>query len=101
MLLYATITAFVISFVCVTLIMLTMHQYKITDAECKRKEAMQWVKAGIEYAHYLCSTGAVTSVPYTTTLPDNSDVEVLIDSPASGDPPGVTYRIQIDATYVS
>lgn len=96
MLLYVIITAMVISFTCATIVMLALNQCKIAEMGKMRIEAYQLVRAGFEYAYSQLSNGAITTVPTTLYLPDNSNVEITIDNDASGIS---NYRIDVRMEY--
>lgn len=84
MLLYAIVVAVVISFTCSTLTLLVLNQYKSTDSECKRKESIQILRAGMEYAYDMLRNGS--TVP--PSLPGHPDVMISV----TPDPDGISSR---------
>lgn len=106
-LLFAIVTALVLSFIGVSLTVLTSNQYRIIDNEVKRKEAYYWLIAGMEYANYMIRTGQVNFNPVqnqtwreeaTLTLPDGVNrIDILIKKP---DPDGLSaYKIEVLTGY--
>lgn len=69
-LLFAIITAFVLTLVASTLVVLTTNQYKIIDSEVDRIRAFYRAQAGMEYAIYQAYTNGIASIisPATVTI---------------------------------
>lgn len=63
-LLYAIITAMIISFVSIALVSVAFMRAKIMIQEAKRIETLNLLKAGYMYANHLISTNRVSYVPY-------------------------------------
>lgn len=97
-LLFAIITAFVISFVGASLTILSTNQYRMIENEIKRKEAMYWIRAGIEYANYMIRTEQWPSFPVQNIpLPDNDKIKITVDKYVPGSLSD--YNIKVTTTY--
>lgn len=62
-LLFAIITAFVLSLVGATLVLLTTNQYRVINSEINRTIAFYQAQAGMEYAIYKLYSGATGWIP--------------------------------------
>lgn len=97
-LLFAVVTAFVIAFIGGSMVLLTSNQYRMIDLEIKRKEAYNWLRAGMEYANYQLRNGLVMfdgNGKATLGLPDKSEVKINIFSPGELS----DYKIEISTSY--
>lgn len=107
-LLFALITAFVLSFIGGSLVLLTTNQYRIVTGEIERIKAFYRAQAGAEYAIYWAYTnpGSLPSAPGSTvpvtghSLP-NTTVTITSINPASPDPfKNISdYGIKVSTTY--
>lgn len=95
MLLFAIITCMVISFTCVTLMAVGLNQARMTEMEIQRKQALNLVRAGYEYAYDSLGRGETPA----NSLPGHPDVLITIETPGQGDPAGVNYRIEVSTVY--
>lgn len=93
MLLYAVITSMVISFICVTIVMLMLNQNIIAENEVKRTEAYHLARAGLEYAYEMLGSGL--AVP--TNLPNHPEVNIEVLTP---DPDGISNsKVSVTVEY--
>lgn len=97
-LLFTIITAFLLSLVGATLVLLTTNQYRMINSEINRTIAFYRAQAGMEYAIYKAYTDPVwlTGGPYTVSI-GGQNVSINIETP---DPDGLsTYRFRITTNY--
>lgn len=97
-LLFAIITAFVLTLIVSTLVIFTTNQYRIIDSEIDRIRAFYRAQAGMEYAIFNLYNGtAGWTVDTTHPLTVNG---IPINININNDPDGIsTYRINISTNY--
>lgn len=98
-LLFAIVTAFLLSFIAAGLVMLMTSQYKMIDNEVKRKMAYYKIRAGVEYANYCLYNRTVTVPPGESVplvCPEYPDLSISIQN----DPTGRSrYSILVTTNY--
>lgn len=111
MLLYTIIMTTVISFVCATLVAIGLNQVITSEMGCKRIEAIQLSRAGLEYIYdmlfsatpdELVAGGTINDDgdgTYSTSLAGYSNVSIEINPIGTDDPMGVNYRIEVITEY--
>lgn len=103
-LLFAIITAFVLSIVGATLVILTTNQYRVVNSEIERTRAFYRAQAGMEYAIYKLYNNTSGWIPNNNTITqnvtiDNQTINISITHP---DPDGrSSYKMSINASYGS
>lgn len=106
-LLFAVITAFILTLVVSTLVILTSNQYRIIDREIDRIAAFYRAQAGMEYNTWQSYTNTAWLPPpgppvtHEVTLPNfpanRNTVNIRITNP---DPDGISsYQVRISANY--
>lgn len=93
-LLFAIITAFVLTLVASTLVVLTTNQYKIIDSEVDRIRAFYRAQAGMEYAIWYAYTNGISPTPLSITID-----EVLVNITFGLGAPISANSITISTTY--
>lgn len=108
-LLFAIITAFVLSLVASTLVFLTSNQYKMVDSEVDRIHAFGLAQAGVEYAIWWARThpaelptilGESKAIPAPADL-SNITINIIRIDPAAPAPfqDLSDYGIQVACSY--
>jgi hypothetical protein len=97
-LLFAIVTTFVLAMIGSALVLFTSNQYRIIDAEIDRKQALCWLKAGMEYANFLLRTNpSGIQLNQEFSLPEKTDIKITIINP---DPDNLSdYKIEVRTQY--
>lgn len=114
-LLFAIITAFVLSFTGASLVILTTNQYRIIDNEINRKIAYYKIRAGVEYANYCLYNRLVSPSPHidlrwSSSTPSSPDgfpglppfdyTNLIISIEEDTSPTPISrYRIRVSTQY--
>lgn len=97
-LLFAVITAFILTLVVSTLVILTSNQYRIIDREIDRITAFYRLQAGMEYSTWQSYSNAnwLSTAPHTVNIA-GKNVNIGITTPAPGNIS--TYQVTLSTDY--
>ncbi len=105
-LLFAMVTAFLVSMLAGTLILFTASQYKMVNSEVQRKESLYLLRAGMEFANYKLRSGEMTFqedetektiVPPSDLIDKDPNLEIKVIRLAAGEISD--YKIQVNTSY--